>query len=263
MLDEAGALVSVPDSRAGVGVGLGVAPLVEGNTSIGRLVDTRDLDSRAGLSSTGGLDLKLEALDVELCLADVALVETNVLNADEVFTCRDVLLYCPLEAILLPVGPGGVDTGGGGVVEAALHHLDPIAGTIVVLNRARSLGDVDKARAGVLNKLVEEELEAELVASLDSVGGSVAGDSALVATEIIAVNDFRRERWVVGVAVLARVGIVTSDSLAVDDEAVEDVVGVGTKGRNESEEGSDLHVVDGGGEVLDGFKEANEYWKRT
>jgi hypothetical protein len=75
----------VPDSRAGEGVGLGVVPLVEGDTGIGRLVNTGDLDGGAELGGARRLDLDLEALNVELGLAYVSFVETNVLDTDKVW----------------------------------------------------------------------------------------------------------------------------------------------------------------------------------
>jgi hypothetical protein len=228
-------LVSVPDSRAREGVALGVVPLVECDTGIGSLVRAGELDCRARISSATGLDLQLEALDVELRLADVALVQANVLDADEVLASGDVLLNSPLEPILLPRVPGGVRARGAGVLEAALHDLDPVAGAVVALDGARRLGDVDEARAGVLDELVVEDLEAELVTDLDGVGGGVAGGGALVAAEIVAVHQLAGDRGVVRVAVLAGVGVLAADGSTVDDEAVEDVMRIGTEGRDESE----------------------------
>ena len=66
----------VPDSGAGEGVGLGVVPLVEGDTGIGRLVNTGDLDGGTELARARRLDLELEALNVELSLTYVSLVES-------------------------------------------------------------------------------------------------------------------------------------------------------------------------------------------
>lgn len=206
-----------------------VTHLVECNTGVVGLVSTRELDSGAKLSSAAGLDLKLEALDVELRLADVALVEANVLNADEVLASGDALLDGPLKPVLLPVGPGCVDTGRAGVVEAALHDLGPLAGAVVRLDVAGCLGDVDKAWAGVLDQLVVEQLEADLVTSLDSIGSSAASCGALVAAKVVAVHDVVGEGWIVRVAVLAGVRILATDRLSVDNQAVEDVVRVGTK----------------------------------
>ena len=169
-----------------------------------------------------------------------------MLNANQIFSSRNFLLHCPFEAILLPGLPGCVDTGCAGVLEAGLHHLGPVTGTIVAGDATGSLGNVNKSRAGVLNELVEEELEAELVTGLDSVGGGVAGLSALVAAEVVRVDNLVGERRLVRVGVLTSVGVIAANGVAVDDETVEDVVGVSAKGRSQGEESSDLHVVDGG-----------------
>jgi hypothetical protein len=229
-------LVSAVNSWAREGVALGVVPLVEGNTGIGSLVSARKLDGRAKRAGSAGLDLQLEALDVELRLADVALVETNVLDADEVLASGDALLNSPLEPVLLPRVPGGVLARRAGVLEAALHDLGPVAGAVVALDGARRLGDVDEARAGVLDELVVEDLEAELVTSLDGVGSGVASDGALVTAEVVAVHQLAGDGGVVGVAVLAGVGILAANGSTVDDEAVEDVMRIDTEGRNEREE---------------------------
>jgi hypothetical protein len=238
------------DLGAWHGVGLGVVPLVERNPGVVGLVDTRNLDSGTELGSSRALDLELEALDVELRLADVGLVETNVLYANKVFSSRDALLDGPFKTILLPARPGGVGARAGGVGETALHDLGPVTRSIIALDIRRSLGDVDEARAGVLNLLVVEELEADLVASLDGVGGGVAGSGSLVAAEVVGVHNVVGERRVVGVAVLASVCILAADRSTVDDETVEDVVGVGTKGRNERKKSGGFHFDKGTNVVL-------------
>lgn len=96
----------------------------------------------------------------------------------------------------------------------------------------------------MLNLLVVEELEAELVTSLDVVGGNSSGFSALVAPQVGRVDDLVGERRHVGVGVLTGVSIVATDSRTVDDEAVEDVVGIGPQGRKQSEKSNRLHVVE-------------------
>ena len=88
----------------------------------------------------------------------MTLVQAEVLNANQVFTSRNVLLDGPLEAVLLPAGPRSVDTRRAGVVEAGLHDLDPVARAVVGSDGARGLGNVDESRARVLNELVVEEL---------------------------------------------------------------------------------------------------------
>lgn len=222
-----------------------VTYLVECNARVVSLVRAGELDSRAKLSSAAGLDLELEALDVELRLADVTLMETNVLNADEVLAGGDALLDLPLEPVLLPVGPGCVDAGLAGVVKAALHDLGPVAGAVVGLDVAGRLGDVDEAWAGVLDELVVEELEADCVTSLDSVSGGAAGLSSLVAAKVVAVHNVVGESWIVRVAVLAGVRILATNGLSVDDEAVEDVVRVGTEGCQQGEKSNCLDHDEG------------------
>lgn len=233
----------VEELGTGHGVGLGVAPLVESNTGVLSAVETGNLHSGAKFSSTRGLDVELEALHVELGLSNVTLVDSNVLDADKVFTSGDLVLDGPLEPVLLPAVPGSVDARSAGVGEATLHDLGPFTTAIVVGNLSRSRGDVDESRTGVLNLLVEEELEANLVTSLDSVGGSAAGLGSLVAAEVGRVDNVVGERGHVRVGVLTGVGVVTTDGLVVDGQNVEDVVGIGSHGRRkQSEERTSLHV---------------------
>jgi hypothetical protein len=99
--------VPVPHSWTRERVRLRVVPLVERNAWVSGLVDARNFDSRSWLASARRLDLELVALNVEpegvsMCLArswcrgcllrlsDVAFVQTNVLDADEVLASGDV-----------------------------------------------------------------------------------------------------------------------------------------------------------------------------
>jgi hypothetical protein len=174
----------------------------------------------------------------------VTLVKANVLDTDEIFTCRNILLDGPLEPVLVPVGPVLVDAGLAGVDETALHDLDPVTAAIVVLDLGGSLGDVDKARAGVLDPLVEEDLEADLVTGLDGVGTGVAGDGTLVAAEVGRVDDVIGDDGVERVGVLAGIGVLAANGLVVDHEDVENVVGIGRHGRRQKgEESTSLHGV--------------------
>ena len=254
-MSETSRLLSVPQLGAGHGVRLGVVPammlvclarvfgtvgidlpLVEGDTGVVGLVETGDLDRRGEFAGTGRLNLQLEALHVELSLADMALVDGDVLNADKVLASRNALLDGPLKAVLLPAVPGSVDTGLAGVDEAALHDLGPVTAAIVAGDAARGLGDVDEARAGVLDLLVESELEANLVTGLDGVGGNTSSLGSLVAPQVGGVDDVGSERGHVGVGVLAGVSIVTTNGLVVDHEAVEDVVRIDRQGRKKRED---------------------------
>jgi hypothetical protein len=222
-------------------------PLVEGNTGVSSLVDARNLSRGAELASSAGLDLKLEAFHVELRLANVTLVDRNVLHADEVLASGDAVLDLPLNAVLLPARPGCVNAGGAGVRQAGFHDLDPVAGAIVALDGTGGLGDVDHCGARMLDLLAERELEADRLASLDGVGGSVTGDGSLVAAELRAVDDLGSERGHVAVGVLAGIGIVAADGLVVDDQLVHDVMRL-SDGRKKREDSS----------CLDHFEEMEE-----
>lgn len=101
----------------------------------------------------------------------------------------DVLLDCPLKAVLLPAAPVVVHSR---LVAAkpSLHYLHPVTTTIVTLDTGvGGLGYVDKAWAGVLDELVVEELEPNLVASLDGVRCRRSWLSALVAAQIVRVHE--------------------------------------------------------------------------
>ena len=172
----------------------------------------------------------------------MALVDGNVLDAHKVFALGDLLLDGPLDLVLLPRRPRSVDAGRAGVGEAKLDDLGPLAAAIVVGNLARRLGDVDESRAGVLNLLVEEELEANRVTSLDGVGARVAGLGSLVAPKVGRVDNVFGVRGLVRVGVLAGVGVFASDSLTFVGHEVEDVVGVDSQGgRQQREERASLH----------------------
>lgn len=146
--------ISIPYLRSRHRVRFGVVPLIERDAGVGRLVDAGDLDGRLGRPGAIALDLELVALDVELRLALMRLVQANVLDPDQVLARRDVLLHRPLKAVFLPRAPRGIGAWGRRVAYARLHHLDPVARTVVAGHRARRLGDVDEARAGMLNELV-------------------------------------------------------------------------------------------------------------
>lgn len=247
-----------PDGRAGHDIGSRVAgPLVIGDTRVGGLVHAGDLDEGTGDAATGALDLELGTLHVELRLADVALVDGNVLDAHEVLAGRDGLRHRELDAVLLPRAPAGVLVGLAAVAEARLHHLEPVAVAVVAAHGAGGLGHVDEAGARMLDVLVEPELEADLVARLDGVGLGGAGLGALVAAQIGGVDDLAGERGLVRVAVLADVGEVLALGRAVDDQLAENVVGLSDEGSSCEEQAaqssSGLH---GGGLVSIGAGDA-------
>jgi hypothetical protein len=153
------------------------------------------------------------------------------------------LLNGPLQPVLLPGFPSGVLARRAGVLEATLHDLHPVTGTIVVGNTSRCLGNVHETRAGVLNEFVVENFEAELVTRLDSVGSGLLVQRALVASKVVGVHELAGDGGVVRVRVLANVGIFASDVGAVDDQPVEDIMRVGTERRKQREKSNGLHVA--------------------
>ena len=70
------------------------------------------------------------------------------------------------------------------------------------------------------------QFKAQFVPSLDSVCLSASGRGALVASQVVGIHQLTGVGWHVRVAVLARVGVLASNGCAIDDETVEDVVGI-------------------------------------
>ena len=94
----------------------------------------------------------------------------------------------------------------------------------------------------MLDEFIVEKLEAKLVTGLDGIGGR-NGLGTLVATQVVRVHQLTGEGWVVAIAVLARIGILSTNRGAIDDQPVEDVVRIG-EGRGERKEGDGLHNED-------------------
>jgi hypothetical protein len=153
----------------------------------------------------------------------MALMQTNVLNTNEILARRDLLLHRPLETVLLPATPTGIGSWGS-IAKTRLHDLDPVARSIIVFDSSRSFGDVNKPWAGVLDFFVVEYLEAEFVASFDRIGWNVASLGSFVAAQVVGVHQLAWDGRVVRVGVLAYVRILSSHGLAVDDQDVEDIV---------------------------------------
>jgi chorismate mutase len=154
------------------------------------------------------------------------------------------LLDGPLQPVFLPALPSSVHTRGARVLEPALHNLHPVTRTIVVSDLSRSLGDVHEARAGVLNELVVENLEPELVACLDRVCGGLLVQRALVAAQVVGVHQLAGQRRIVRVVVLANVCVLAANAGAVDNQTIEDVMRVGTKGSKKRENSNSLHIAE-------------------
>jgi hypothetical protein len=90
--------------------------------------------------------------------------------------------------------------GGGRVVACRLClvidlHLEPVTRAVVGSDAAGGLGHVKESRAGMLDELVVENLQADLVSGADFVGlGSRVGLGTLVASEIVAGSDLSAGR---------------------------------------------------------------------
>lgn len=145
----------------------------------------------------------------------MVLVDTDVFEADQVLAIGNVVGDGELHAVLLPGAPAVVDVGR--AVGAALPDLEPVAVAHVLGDGARSLGHVDHTRARVLDELVVPQLGRDLVTGFSVVGLGRRAEGALVAPEVLRVDDLVGERRLVVVAVLANVVVVTSDGFVVDD----------------------------------------------
>jgi len=217
------------------------APLVVGDAGVASLIQTRNLDERSRGATARAFDLELSALDVELSLALVALMETDVLEANEVLSGGNGLGDGELETVLVVAAPLGVDAGVG-AAEAGLVDLEPVTRTVVAGHAALgSLGHVDEAGTRVLDTLVVEDLQGDLITGSDVEGLGAASLGSLVAAKVGGVHQLAGEGWVVGVAVAADVAVLATLSLAVDIEDVEDVVSINERSRQKGDESESLH----------------------
>lgn len=145
----------------------------------------------------------------------MVLVNTDVLEADQVLAIGDVIRDGELHAVLLPGAPAVVDVGR--AVGAALPDLEPVSVTHVLGDGARGLGHVDHPGARVLDELVVPQLGRDLVTGFSIVSLGRRTKGALVTPEVLGVDDLVGERRLVVVAVLADVVVVTSNGFVVDD----------------------------------------------
>jgi hypothetical protein len=211
------------------------------------------LHSGAGGTAAATCDLDLHAGDVVLRLVDVGTVNTNVLHADEVLSVGSVLGDLGSDPVTVVVAPGG----GGEVTTVAdtlLVDLEPLARSVVGLDAAGGLGHVDQTGAGVLELSTDSQLEANLLAGVDSQDLSLAGrgESALVANNIGTVDG--RAITDIGSGVRGELDGVVLDSTArlanvlegrlsstANDVGVEEVVSGGHLGDGSEGEGGNLH----------------------
>ncbi|KAL5882823.1 hypothetical protein ACKVWC_011548 [Pyricularia oryzae] len=239
------------DVRARGGVVAGrAAPDAEVDGLVGGLVDAGDLGAGAGHGGGGVAgDLDLHAGDVELGLAVVGAVQTNVLTAEQVLAVGDGGGDDGVDVVLAPAAPGvGAEALGAALLaDQALVDLVPVISLVsLCVGDGR---DVDLSRAGVEHSGGPEALlHGNLVAGLD-LDDVLGTDGALVAREV---GDGRGDGSLGGlveldgheaVLVLANRSIVSADLLAVEDGLVEGVVGAGKRG----------HADKGGGDGSGGL----------
>lgn len=194
---------------------------------------------------------------VELRLAVVSAVESNVLWSDEVFSHRSSLGNRELNPVLIPRAPSILGEVLARVADAGFHDLEPVAVTLVRRRRGGSLGHVHELRAGVLHGSPDAELHGELLAGLDLGRLRLCGalEGALVAAEVGEVRGHVVARVLpLGGVVLRGAGVVADvlhgpGLLAVDDELFEEVVGGDGvhEGSARDEGGGKLHGVGGWG----------------
>jgi hypothetical protein len=222
---QATRLLILPDSGTGHDVGGGVIPLVEVDAGVVRGVNAWDLEERGRSSGTAALNFELVAFDVELGLALMSLMKTDVFDANKVLPSRDLGRDSVLHAILLPCAPSRISTWAV-AAQARGHDCEPIARAVIVLHRRplRCLGEHNESWSRVLDEFIVEELESELVTSLDCVCAGVASLGALVASEVAVVEDFAREGRVIGVGVPTSICVLSANRLTIDNETVEDIV---------------------------------------
>jgi len=78
----------------------------------------------------------------------------------------------------------------------------------------------------MFNHLVVGELEAQLISRLDRISSRATRRGALVAAQIVGVHQLVRQRRVIRITFLARVGILAATRYPVNDQPVEDAVRV-------------------------------------
>lgn len=191
LLDGSRATGGTAGPDLGTGHGESLAAVVDGEVGVGvgSLVGTGELDHGAGGSGTTTLDLDLKAGDVVLGLVDVGAVDTDVLETGEVLAVRGVLGDLggdPVTVVVAPSGGGEVTT----VTDTKLVDLEPVTGTVVGLDGARGLGEVDELRTRVLELGTDSELEADLLTGVDGqdLGVATVLVGTLVADDIGSID---------------------------------------------------------------------------
>jgi len=208
------------------------------NTRVIRRVDTGYLEQRSRSATPWPRYLQLRTLDIELGPVLVPFVEPDVLDSNEILARWDFRRDGKLEPVLLVRAPVSI-AARILATESNLVGLEPITVSFVGGHRIWGLGHVDETRAGMLDKLVVEQLESDLVARVHIICLCArVGFGSVVASEISRVDNVGGKGRVVRVGIPAEVVVLATDAFAVDNEDVEDVMRVNhCRGGDEKDEG--------------------------
>lgn len=164
-------------------------PHAEVNSSVLDVVNTGNFDGfrGEGVATTGDLDLR--AAVVELCLAIMGAVETDVLSTHKVFAVGDALGNLEGHTVLLPSAPSIRLGVAAGVADSLLEDFEPFTGAIICSSAVRCLGHVDLSGTRMLHACSYSKGHSQLISSLDigsSLGSLVGGSN--VAAEVNAIR---------------------------------------------------------------------------
>lgn len=228
------AVLAGPDSLRGEGEVLVSAPDAEVPGGISLLVATGEFDHGAWDAGAVAGDLDLGAAVVELSLAVVGTVDTDVLGTDEVFTRWGIEGDLEFNVVLVPGAPGVLlDISLG--AETDLLDQEPVTITLVLLDGAGSQRHVNMAWAWVLHGGADTELHGQLGSrrDLSDAGAAGRGESTLVAAEVGVIGGDVVERVLpLGRVVLDSTSVLTNELvrlslLAIDDKTLKEVMGGG------------------------------------
>jgi hypothetical protein len=180
------AAAAIPHSGARHGVVFITIPQAEVQRWVILLVAAGEFDGWSWGAVAPACDLDLSAPIVELHLAIVGTVESNVLGTDQVFAIRRAGRDGELDPVLVPSAPRLLRKVRTLVANALFEDLEPVTVALVCLHSARSLGHVDLSRPRVLHGGTDGELHGVRGAGLDLCDLRAAGalKGALVASEV-------------------------------------------------------------------------------
>lgn len=200
------------------------------NLRIRLLVHSRDLDSASRSRPSAARHADLSTPIVELSFTAVGAMQTNMLSANEILAVLDFGGDLERNTVLVPSAPSILLDVATRVANGLLVDLEPATGAVIGSDRARGFRHVDLRRARVTHGGTDAESHGEGIASLD-LGGAPGGicSSAKIAAEVgVEGGEVVESLDELGGHILCLTGVLTDELgrlLAVDNEAVEKVVG--------------------------------------